>query len=106
MHSKLSSLHGTLLDVGTTSLRTLVEMWLNKHGGQLPDILVFKSRIRELLQCETDGEMIMNLATLQQTWSESYNLQNRILQAYAGWLKAIGLKVNSVLFQTCQNHLM
>jgi transposase-like protein len=81
---------------------TDVEMWLKKHGGQLSDILVYKSHIRELLQCETDGEMNTKVGTLQQTWSESFReyfeskLRHRILQSYAGWLKAIGLKGNSV----------
>jgi len=79
-----------------------VEMWLKRHEGKGPDFAVYKSNIRELLQCQSVAELATKFSTLEPTWSEAFKtyyqsyLVTRVETAYAGYLQSVGLHTNSI----------
>jgi hypothetical protein len=81
---------------------TDVEMWLKRHDGKKSDIEVYKSNVRELLQCTSAGEMNTKFSTLEPSWSESFktyynsHLLDRVETAYTGYLQSVGLQKNSI----------
>jgi hypothetical protein len=81
---------------------TDVEVWLKRHQGKGSDITVYKSSIRELLQCNSAAELAKKMKTLEPTWSEAFktyytsNLLKRVETAYTGYLKTVGLHTNGI----------
>lgn len=79
-----------------------IEMWLKRHGGTGSDILVYKSTVRELLTCTSSAELSSKLSTVKQTWSEAFItyydevLANKITTSYIGYLRSLGLQVDSM----------
>jgi hypothetical protein len=41
---------------------TDIETWVRKHGGCSDDIVIYKEHVRELLKCDTDGELQAKLS--------------------------------------------
>lgn len=81
---------------------TDVESWLKRHDGKASDIAIYKSNVRELLQCESAGELGTKMSTLEPLWSQSFqtyynnHLVKRVETAYTGHLLSIGLQVKSI----------
>ena len=81
---------------------TDVEIWLKKHHGIGQDIVVYKSHVRELLQCTSDDQLSRKEATLKDTWSEAFHqyyndhIRERLCAGYTGRLQQVGLSVESV----------
>lgn len=91
----------TLLTCWNHLLRD-VEFWLRKHQGKADDVVVYKSQVRELLECETETMLETKKQTFRSTWSDAFAqyvdsfLGARIGIAYSGYLKKCGLPGNGV----------
>lgn len=81
---------------------TDVEVWLKKHHVGASEIAIYKSTIRELLQCLTSDEYNTKRETLSSTWTELFKdyytkfLSTRVLTSYAGYLKSLNISMESV----------
>jgi len=49
-----------------------VEVWLKKRGIVANEIAVYKSAVRELLQCQNVEEQCTKLSTLRSTWPDAF----------------------------------
>ncbi|XP_065681700.1 uncharacterized protein LOC136095284 [Hydra vulgaris] len=78
------------------------EIWLKKHYAGKEEINVYKSQLQELLQCQSKGQLEMKIGTLRLSWSEAFviyfenHLSARILIAYIGHLRSVGLMQNFI----------
>jgi len=79
-----------------------IEMVVKRHEGKGCDVAVYKSYVRELLNCRSVVELTTKMSTLEPTWSEAFktyynsHLVNRVEKAYAGYLHSVGLQTSSI----------
>jgi hypothetical protein len=79
-----------------------VEYWLKKHGASHAEIPVYKTHIRELLQCPNEVALLQKHADLQTCWSEAFvayyndHLSDRLNLAYSGYLQSLQLDCDTV----------
>lgn len=77
---------------------TDVEMWLKKRHANAQEIAVYKAQMQELMHCESLGQFEMKLNTLMPLWTEAFHtyfdehLHSRVLIAYTGHLRSVGLQ--------------
>lgn len=79
-----------------------IEMWVKRHEGKGCDAAVYKSNVREMLNCQSAAELTSKMSTLEPTWSESFQmyfnsyLVDRVETAYAGYLHSVGLRNDTI----------
>nr|XP_047135375.1 uncharacterized protein LOC124805788 [Hydra vulgaris] len=79
-----------------------VDFWLKKHNACHEEIIIYKSQMQELLRCESELHLKVKIDTLRLSWSEAFSvyfsdyLYSRILIAYIGHLRSVGLMDNIV----------
>ena len=81
---------------------TDVEVWLKARHITLPEISVYKSTMRELLQCCTPDEYTAKYHTVSATWTTAFkeyydqHLVARVQCAYTGYLASVNFPHSSV----------
>ena len=79
-----------------------IEIWVKRHEGKGCDVAVYKSNVRELLNCQSVTELTAKMTTLEPTWSEAFkmyyssHLVDRVETAYTGYLHSVGLQTTSI----------
>jgi hypothetical protein len=79
-----------------------VEVWLKKHNASHEELIIYKSQMQELLRCESELHLKVKIDTLRPSWSEAFlvyfsdHLYSRVLIAYIGHLRSVGLMENIV----------
>ncbi len=79
-----------------------VEFWLKKNKASNNDIQIYKSQVRELLNCNTSLELAMKGQTVRESWSIAFRayydarISKRVELGYNGYLKEVGIEADLI----------